>query len=344
MMGSKKVNSGLYLIGRYAIIFLSLILIVLSLLSLLYDFPYWFVKIIDFPRIQYFISGVLLLIFYILLNRKWNPASFILVAGIISSLMIHGSRLMPYVAGEKTVPDSKLSGNQLQEESIGILLANVLIENEEASKLLQIIKEVDPDLILAMEVNQRWVSELQELKKDYPYYIEYPLENAYGMAIYSKFELMDYEIKFLHGKEVPSFHAKVLMPSGRKIRFHGMHPVPPVPSDKYPDNVGEKEVALVKVGEMVAKDSLPSIVAGDFNDVSWSKTSRMFEREGDLNNIRIGRGFYNSFNAKSSFLRWPLDHFFVTDDFSLMTLERLEKFNSDHFPMYAKFTINEKGS
>jgi len=246
--------------------------------------------------------------------------------------------------GEKSVPDSKLSGQLLQENSIGILLTNVLIDNEEASKLLQIIKDVDPDLILAMEVNQWWISELQELKKQYPHYIEHPLNNAYGIAMYSKFELIESDISFLQGDDVPSIHTKILMPSGRKIRFHGMHPVPPVPSSKYPDNVGEKEVALVKVGKMVAMDSLPSIVAGDFNDVSWSKTSRMFEREGNLNNIRIGRGFYNSFNAKSLFLRWPLDHYFVTVDFSLLTLERLEKFNSDHFPMYAKLTLNEKGN
>ena len=341
---SKKVKLGLYLIGRYSIIFLSLILIVLSVLSLLYDFSYWFIKIIDFPRIQYFVIVGLLLVLYIVLNKKWNFASYLLVAGIISSIIIHATKLMPYMLGEKSVPDSKLSGQLLQENSIGILLTNVLIDNEEASKLLQIIKDVDPDLILAMEVNQWWISELQELKKQYPHYIEHPLNNAYGIAMYSKFELIESDISFLQGDDVPSIHTKILMPSGRKIRFHGMHPVPPVPSSKYPDNVGEKEVALVKVGKMVAMDSLPSIVAGDFNDVSWSKTSRMFEREGNLNNIRNGRGFYNSFNAKSLFLRWPLDHYFVTVDFSLLTLERLEKFNSDHFPMYAKLTLNEKGN
>ena len=343
-MRNKKGKLRLYPIGRYTIIIISIILIILSLLSLIYDLPYWFIKVIDFPRIQYFIIGILLLVLFIFLNRKWNFASFLLVAGVISSLIINSTKLMPYVLGEKTVPDSKSSRQLLQENSIGILLANVLIDNKDASQLLQIIKDVNPDLILTMEVNEWWISELQELKKDYPYHIEYPLNNAYGIAIYSKFKLKEYDVKFLHGDKVPSIHTKVLMPSGKIIRFHGMHPVPPVPSSKYPDNVGEDEVALIKVGRMVAMDSLPSIVAGDFNDVSWSKTSRMFEGEGNLNNIRIGRGFYNSFNAKSLFLRWPLDHFFVTDDFSLMTLERLEKFNSDHFPMYAKLTLNEKRS
>lgn len=308
---------------------------------MLYDISLWFTKIIDFPRIQYFISVAVLLALFIILNRRWNVASFLLVSGLIASLVIHSIKLIPYIAGDKAVPDSTLSGSNLHENSFGILLANVLIENRESSKLIQIIENANPDLILTMEVDQWWISELQVLKQDYPYYIEYPLDNAYGIALYSKFELAEDDIKFLHGDEVPSVHPIVSLPSGKIIRFHGVHPVPPVPSSKYPDNVGEDEVALIKVGRMVEIDSLPSIVAGDFNDVSWSRTSRMFEGEGNLNNVRIGRGFYNSFNAQSIFLRWPLDHYFVTKEFSLLKLERLPEFNSDHFPMYAIFTLND---
>lgn len=308
---------------------------------MLYDIPHWFTKIIDFPRIQYFIIGSILLILFIILNRRWSFASFLLVVGIISALIIHSIKLIPYISGEKTVPDTTSSGQQLRENSIGILLANVLIDNKKASKIMQIIEEVNPDIILTMEVNQWWISELQGLKQDYPYYIEYPLDNAYGIALYSKFELAEDDIKFLNDDEVPSVHPKILLPSGKTIRFHGVHPVPPVPSSKYPDNVGEKEVALIKVGKMVERDSLPSIVAGDFNDVSWSRTSRMFEGERNLNNVRIGRGFYNTYNAQSLFWRWPLDHYFVTEEFSLLKLERLPEFNSDHFPMYAEFVLKE---
>ncbi len=322
------------------IITLSFFLILLSLLSLLYDFPYWFIKILDFLRIQYFFTGILLLVLFVVLNKKWNFSSVLLVLGILSSLAIHGTRIIPYIAGEKTVPD--VNPEKLYEErNLGILLANVLIDNKEAPKLLKIIHEANPDLILVMEVNYWWISELQELKEDYPYFIEYPLDNAYGIALYSKLELEEKEIEFFSDDEVPSIHTKVLMPSGKEIRFHGMHPVPPVPSSKYPDNVGEGEVALLETGKMVAKDSLPSIIAGDFNDVSWSQTTRMFENKGSLNNVRIGRGFYNSFSAKSIFLRWPLDHYFVTKEFSLMRLERLPDFCSDHFPMYAEFVLNE---
>lgn len=121
--------------------------------------------------------------------------------------------------------------------------------------------------------------------------------------------------------------------------FHGIHPMAPVPSGKYPDTAGKKEVALEKIGKIVGNDSLASIVAGDFNDVSWSHTSRMFEKQGKLNNVRLGRGLFNSFDANSVFMRWPLDHFFVTKEFSLLKLNKLSKFGSDHFPMYAELVL-----
>lgn len=336
-MKNRKFGSILYVSGFYLIVTLSFFLILLSLLSLLYDFPYWFIKILNFPRIQYFIVGLVLLILFAVFNKKWTFSSVLLIVGILSALGIHGTRLLPYITGEKTVPDADFKA---EANKLGILLANVFIENKKASGLLKIINEADPDMILVMEVNEWWISELQELHKNYPYFIEYPLDNSYGMALYSKIKFKEQEINFFNGDEVPSVHTRLLMPSGKEIQFHGMHPVPPVPSSKYPDNVGEKEVALMKVGKMVARDSVPSIVAGDFNDVSWSRTTRMFESEANLNDVRIGRGVYNSFDAGSFFLRWPLDHIFVTIDFSLVNLMRLPEFGSDHFPIYAELVLN----
>ncbi|AHM62642.1 hypothetical protein D770_21975 [Flammeovirgaceae bacterium 311] len=325
----------------YFIIFVSVLVILASLLSLIYDLAYWYSKVVDFPRLQYLIVALICLLIFVLLNKKWGFASVFLAVGLLTAITIHATRILPYIVGDKPVPDVAQEAIS-QENSVGILIANVLITNKEAADFLEIVEQTDPDMLLVMEVDQWWVNQLQGLKVEYPYIMEYPLENAYGMALYSRFPLKDTEIKFFNHDDVPSFHAKVILPSGEAFRFHGMHPVAPVPSDKYPDNVGEEEVGLLKVGQLVAAESLPSIVAGDFNDVSWSHTSRLFGDAGSLKNVRLGRGLYNSFNAKSLIMRWPLDHFFVTREFALLELERLRKFNSDHFPMFAKLVLQKQ--
>lgn len=320
------------------LVILSLALIILTLLSLIFNFSFWYSKILDFPRQQYFVLGVVFLLLFIFLNRKWKFPSLLLLFGLIAVIIIQGSLIYPYLLGNKTVPDHE--GELTKTKDVfDVLIANVLITNRESKAFFEIVKQRDPDILLVMEVDKWWIRELQVLKERYPHALEYPLDNAYGMALYSKLPMENEEIKFLKHDDVPSFHAQMLLPSGKSFTFHGVHPVAPVPSEKYPDNVGEEEVALLKTGELVAEDTLPSIVAGDFNDVSWSNTSRMFGKSGKLKNVRIGRGLYNSYNANSALMRWPLDHFFVSGEFALMELERLSKFGSDHFPMYARFVL-----
>ncbi|MGB7842898.1 MAG: endonuclease/exonuclease/phosphatase family protein [Salinimicrobium sp.] len=321
----------------YFVIIVSTIVILASLLSLFYDLPYWYSKILDFPRLQYLILGVVCVLLFLGLNKRWKLPSYLLVLGLLAAIYIHSVRIFPYWFGDKAVPDAPAAYNE--KDGFSVMLANVLIKNKEYDRFLELVVEQDPDMLLAMEVDQKWVEQLQVLNNDYPHVISRPNDEAYGMILYSKLPLRKQEVKYLKHKFVPSFHADVELPSGKSFRLHAVHPVAPVPSDKYPDNKGEQEVELLKVGEMVADDQLPSIVAGDFNDVSWSHTARLFGHDGQLKNVRIGRGLYNSFDATSMVMRWPLDHYFVTEEFEVVELERLQEFGSDHFPVYARFVL-----
>ncbi len=321
----------------YTLLVMSTVLILLTLFSLIQDIRYWYYKILDFPRLQYLLIGIVFLVLFVLFTPKWKFSSLFLLSGLISVLIIHGMVIYPYLLGEKSVQE--YAGGANSENTFGVLLANVLIDNRESEAFLEIVKLQDPDILLAMEVNNWWANELQVLKEVYPYYMEYPLDNAYGMSLYSKLPMEERDIKFLKHDDVPSFHVVMTLPSGNSFNFHAIHPVSPIPSKKYPDNLGEKEVALLKIGEIVADNDLPSVVAGDFNDVSWSNTSRLFGEKGKLKNVRLGRGLYNTFDANSFIFRWPLDHYFVTKEFKLAELELLPKFGSDHYPLYAKFVL-----
>lgn len=324
----------------YLTIVVSVLLIIGTLLSLLHGTSSWYIKILDFPRLQFLILSLICFIAFAALKKDWHLPAIALTLGLASVIVIQSVYIVPYTfLGEKTVPSAE-SAEVSEKSTVGVLIANVLMTNRKAEVFLEIVRSTDPEMVLAMETNQWWVDQLEPLKKDYPYTMIYPLDNAYGMALYSKYPLRESEIKFLHYPDVPSFHTQVQLPSGKTFMFHGVHPVAPVPSKKYPDNVGEEEFALVKVGEMVAANALPDVVAGDYNDVSWAHTTRLFQSKANLNNVRLGRGLYNSFNAKSPVRRWPLDHYFVTDEFALLELERLPDFNSDHFPMFAKLVLN----
>ncbi|WP_338814237.1 endonuclease/exonuclease/phosphatase family protein [Bernardetia sp. Wsw4-3y2] len=332
----------------YIAIVLSVLIIISSILSLIYDIPRWYLKVLDFPRMIQFILSIIILIYFVIIKLRWNKPTILLLTGLISAVLIQLSVMAPYLLWSKEVPSVETISVD-EKNTVGILLGNVLITNKNSSKFLEIIEKADPDMILAMEVDDWWVKELQSLEKEYPHTMKIPLDNAYGMALYSKFPLKDSEIKYLNLSKVPSFHALVTLPSGKVFKFYGVHPVAPMPSDKYPDNVGEmkmieenkkEEKELLRIADLVEKDNYPSLVGGDLNDLAWGRTERLFGKDNTkLKDVRIGRGLYNTFDATSYFLRWPLDHFYVTEKISVVEFERLESFDSDHFPLYGKFLI-----
>tara|TARA_R100000935_G_scaffold20669_1_gene38920 strand:+ start:2436 stop:3461 length:1026 start_codon:yes stop_codon:yes gene_type:complete len=338
-------SNKLHLIARYTLILVGLLLIIASLLSLLYNIPKWYLKILDFPRLQQLILGVLVLILFWINNKKWNLASIAFSVGLLASVFIHFSFISSYLVGDKVV--QTINSSEVKEDKVvSILIANVLIKNKDTKAFLELVKDSDPDMVLAMEVDTWWIQNLKPLSETYPYTILNPLDNAYGMALYSKFKIKQHEIQFLNHSKVPSFNTEIILPSNATFKFYGVHPVAPFPSDKYPENIGEKteeeqaEIALVKIGKLVSGNKIPTIVAGDFNDVSWSNTSRLFGNNGNLKDVRIGRGLYNTFDAQSMLMRWPLDHFFVSEGIKVIEFKRLQKFGSDHFPLFAKFQID----
>ena len=76
------------------------------------------------------------------------------------------------------------------------------------------------------------------------------------------------------------------------------------------------------------------IVAGDLNDVAWSRTTRLLQELSGLLDPRIERGPHSTFNANWPFLRWPLDHVVFEKSFQLRELKVVENIGSDHFPLF----------
>lgn len=318
---------------------ISIIIALCSVLSIFWNTQSQLLKILDFPRLQFFIASCISLVWLLLLIKHWRWYEVLFVMGLVGSMVIQGSYLKDYTT---LVPEAVPSVNQESASSskpISILLANVKMTNRNSQPLVDLIASKKPDLIIAMEVDEWWDKELQPIEEEYPHTLETINSVTYGMTLYSKYELKDTQVNYLSNRKVPSFESVVKLQNGKTFILYSLHPVPPTHYEHLPDNEGDKEVAMEKLGNKIQNRSHPVIVAGDFNDVSWGRTDRLTETDGILHDVRVGRGMYSSYNADNIFLRWPLDHIFVTDEFGLIELVRLPDIGSDHFPIYAQLIL-----
>ncbi|MCP6423419.1 endonuclease/exonuclease/phosphatase family protein, partial [Klebsiella pneumoniae] len=81
--------------------------------------------------------------------------------------------------------------------------------------LIEQIQIHQPDLVLTLETDQNWQNALSVIEADYPYRVPVPLDNLYGMHLYSKLELSETEVKFILSDEIPSIHTTVILRSGQ---------------------------------------------------------------------------------------------------------------------------------
>jgi endonuclease/exonuclease/phosphatase (EEP) superfamily protein YafD len=193
--------------------------------------------------------------------------------------------------------------------------------------------------MVTLETNLWWQKQLDVLEEKYPFTIKCPLENSYGMHVYSRYMLLEPKINFLIEKDIPSMSAKVVLPSGKKINIYFLHPAPPSPTEN--ETSVERDAELLMVAKKVKDINEPSIVTGDMNDVAWSYTTRLFRKISKMLDPRVGRGMYSTFHAEYPLFRWPLDHLFHSSHFMVVQVKRLPYFYSDHFPILIELELTK---
>ncbi|TKC02622.1 endonuclease/exonuclease/phosphatase family protein [Pedobacter cryotolerans] len=311
----------------YSYCFATALLIIATLVPLIRH-DSWVFRVFEYPRLQKLTLNVLLLaaglIFYAHTTTNWV---FIVLLTLNLAYLIY--QVFPFTRfGKQQIIKSRFPSG---DKNISLLIANVYQDNKNSKAYLNLITECDADVILMVETNLWWQQQIDVIGERYPHQLKIPLENTYGMIFYSKLELKDGSINYLVEEDIPSIEVDVQLRSGQWVKLYCLHPQPPVPQENPRSTERDKEILMV--AKKAKECKLPVIVMGDLNDVAWSYTTQLFGKVSGLLDPRRGRGFFNSFNAKYFFLRFPLDHIFCSANFTLTGINRMQSCGSDHFPM-----------
>lgn len=320
--------------GRRLLVTFAVALIVVSFLPLWWT-DRWWVRMWDFPRLQ--VAGLLIIAGAGLLFVKPDRWRWPLLGAVGAALAWQVSHFLAYFPPYPT-PVASVA-NCPQGRQVSLLNANVLLTNRQYWKLLLLVEQRRPDVLLLLEPGAEWTRAISPLYSRYPYRLSEPLPNTYGLILLSRLP-MEGRIEHLLQPGVPSVKARLRLPGGEQIRLHAVHPEPPLPGD----DSGERDAELIMVGRTVREEGRAAIVMGDLNDVGWSRTSQLFRKVAGMADPRVGRGFYPTFNANYPLLRWPLDHLFVSPHFELMEIDLLPDIGSDHLPIFFRLCLKQDAS
>lgn len=290
----------------------------------------WWIRIWDFPRAQ--ILAALLIVAGLALWRdkvlgRWVALACALAGGW------QAYRIYPYTPLARQEIAFADAAGIADDRCFGVLSLNVLQSNRDYARTARLIDRVEPDILVLMETDQRWADALADQLERFPHRLSRPLDNTYGIIFATTLDMDDGRIETIAREDTPSAHARLV--AGDPFRLIALHPRPPVPGQD--TDARDAEIAIA--AQRVAREQLPVLAIGDFNDVAWSHTSQLFKRIGGYLDPRVGRGTFATFPASAPLLGWPLDHLFVTPEFEVHSLEVLDSVGSDHLPVHAQLCL-----
>ncbi len=307
---------------------LAALILVVTVLPLL-DTTVWWIRVMDFPRLQIAIAGAVVLAGALALS---GPTRVVIPVLMAIACGYHLWRISPYTIFAPVEMTLAPEGPH----TVRILSSNVLMENDRHDLLRAVIDRVDPDILLLMETDETWIAAMEPVLDRYSTILREPMDNHYGMLFATRLPVDDARIVRLTNSDTPSVFAALRAPDGTRFRFVGLHPRPPVPGQ----STEERDAQIHYAARFASRSGTPMVVTGDFNDVAWSDTSRTFKHVGRYLDPRIGRGFFASFDANRPYLRFPIDQLFVTADAAVVSIERQGHIGSDHFPMAATISLD----
>ncbi len=255
------------------------------------------------------------------------------VGGLLTAVMT-GSAIAPFALGSLSGP--AYTAPEDGEGSLRLMLANVLGSNHRHQRLVDLIEDSSPDVLVLQEVNASWMSALQGLRDSYPYMISGPREDNFGIAVFSRLPLAETAVHTLGEAGLHSLSMRVDV-GGVQLTLIATHPRPPIPARRF----HLRNDQLERLGELIDASARPLVLVGDLNMTMWSPWYRRLAGTRRLFNSRRGFGVQGSWPAcLPGFLRLPIDHCLLSEGLAVAGCSLGPDIGSDHLPLLVDLIVN----
>ena len=282
---------------------------------------HWIAELFTHFRVQYVVVQIAVLIG---LTLRWRMlASALTVPLLVANLL----GLADYWPSREARADT--------DDDFRLLTANLDRHNDDSARFVALVRELEPDAIVLLEVTPAWSDALVTLARDYPAQHLVPREDAFGIGLMSRAPLAAVETVDLGG--APAVDAALWLRDGRRLRLVGAHLWTPVSRAR----AGARNAQLEALGDLTGGLSEPLVVTGDFNITPYSPVLSAWLAATGLVDPRRGRGFAMTWPVGFPVLGIPIDHSFVNEHVMASEPRRSAAFGSDHFAIMTSLSLRE---
>jgi endonuclease/exonuclease/phosphatase (EEP) superfamily protein YafD len=222
------------------------------------------------------------------------------------------------------------------ERTYRILTANILGKNGQHQKIVQMVKDANPDFVLLLEYDHRHHESMSHDQLDYPHKQFLPQDDNYGLAFFSRLPVSS-EIVYLNQDIVPALVARLEL-DGQLLTIIGTHPPPPR---------GQKKTALrdhqmAALARFASQQNGEIILLGDLNTTSWSYVFQDLLRDSKLLDSREGFGLQPTWPSNLPLMRIPIDHVLHSQGIQISNRSTGPFSGSDHRPVIVDFYMKDQ--
>lgn len=207
---------------------------------------------------------------------------------------------------------------------VGVLVAPFFDGDAASATLQSMIHKYRPDILVMMDsgYGMRRTKESRE----FPFVKEHNVANNGRITIVSKFPFREGGSDGIGFGALPALYEELSLADGTIVEFGALLLSPVTDQEAFEDN----KVTARRMATLVRNSSRHRMVVGSFFDSPFSKIVSLYTRQGRLRSVMFGRGFQNTWDMQSAFLKLPADHAFVSRYISVQDVTLFEAPTSRH--------------
>lgn len=281
----------------------------------------WQFELASHFRTQYFVLLTVSTLILLTFRYKWSA---VLIGGVaLTNLYLLIPLYLP-------------SGDRVKDrQKLRVMAINVQAENNQRTRLLKLVQDLNPDFLALFEVDKSWLGFAEILTHQFEYSRVDAIEGHFGSALFSRYPMNQTELMRFGSISHYAIVAKIIV-NDQPFHIISAHVLAPTQRGYFL----MRNEQLNNLARAARSIEGPVMLIGDLNLSPWSPYFHDLIEMAILKDSRKGFGIQATWPVGFPLFRIPIDHCLVSQSIQIHNWKRSEDIGGDHFPIVVDFSFD----